>query len=301
MMDPYQRNGVTAMRHDFLATLQEKAPSFSKGQRRIAAYITESYDKAAFMTANRLGKVVGVSESTVVRFAMELGFDGYPGMQKAMQEMVVNRLTASQRIEVANDRIGDQDVVSMVLQSDADKLRQTGETVDRGEFQAAVNAILNAKRVYILGVRSAATLAGFLGYYLNYMFRDVHVVTASGASEMFEMIVGVGPDDVVIAFSFPRYSTTTAKGAQYCRSTGATVIGMTDSRLSPLGQNCDHVLLVKSDMVSLVDSLVAPLSVTNALIVAIAARREKELSKTFDNLEHIWEEYNVYEKQEDQV
>ena len=300
MMDPYQRNGVTAMRHDFLATLQEKAPSFSKGQRRIAAYITESYDKAAFMTASRLGKVVGVSESTVVRFAMDLGFDGYPGMQKAMQEMVVNRLTASQRIEVANDRIGDQDVVSMVLQSDADKLRQTGETVDRGEFQAAVNAILNAKRVYILGVRSAATLAGFLGYYLNYMFRDVHVVTASGASEMFEKIVGVGPEDVVIAFSFPRYSTTTAKGAQCCRSTGATVIGMTDSRLSPLGQNCDHVLLVKSDMVSLVDSLVAPLSVTNALIVAIAARREKELSKTFDNLEHIWEEYNVYEKQEDQ-
>ena len=288
------------MSTDILTILQEKAASFSKGQRTIARYITESYDKAAFMTANRLGKTVGVSESTVVRFAVDLGFDGYPSMQKAMQEMVLNRLTAVQRIEVANDRIGDQDVVSMVLQSDADKLRRTGETVDREEFQAAVNAILDAKRVYILGVRSAATLAGFLGYYLNYMFRDVHVVTASGASEMFEKIVGVGPEDVVIAFSFPRYSTTTAKGAQYCRSTGATVIGMTDSRLSPLGQNCDHVLLVKSDMVSLVDSLVAPLSVTNALIVAIAARREKELSKTFDNLEHIWEEYNVYEKQEDQ-
>ena len=290
---------MTAMRHDFLSTLQAKAPAFSKGQRRIAAYITESYDKAAFMTANRLGKVVGVSESTVVRFAMELGFDGYPGMQKAMQEMVVNRLTARERIEVANDRIGDQDVVSTVLQSDADKLRRTGETVDRGEFNAAVNAILNAKRVYILGVRSAATLANFLGYYLNYMFRDVHIVTASGTSEMFERIVSVGPGDVVIAFSFPRYSTATAKGAQYCRSTGATVIGMTDSRMSPLGQNCDHILLVKSDMVSLVDSLVAPLSVTNALIVAIAAKREKELSKTFDNLEHIWEEYNVYEKQVD--
>jgi len=290
---------VTVMRHDFLSTLQAKAPAFSKGQRRIAAYITESYDKAAFMTANRLGKVVGVSESTVVRFAMELGFDGYPGMQKAMQEMVVNRLTARERIEVANDRIGDQDVVSTVLQSDADKLRRTGETVDRAEFNAAVNAILNAKRVYILGVRSAATLANFLGYYLNYMFRDVHIVTASGTSEMFERIVSVGPGDVVIAFSFPRYSTATAKGAQYCRSTGATVIGMTDSRMSPLGQNCDHILLVKSDMVSLVDSLVAPLSVTNALIVAIAAKREKELSKTFDNLEHIWEEYNVYEKQVD--
>ena len=287
------------MTYDILSILQAKAPTFSKGQRLIAAYITENYDKAAFLTANRLGKVVGVSESTVVRFAMELGFDGYPGMQKAMQEMVVNRLTASQRIEVANDRIGNQDVVSMVLQSDAEKLRQTGETVDRGEFRSAVNAILNAKRVYILGVRSAATLASFLGYYLNYMFRNVHIVTASGASEMFEKIVGVGPEDVVVAFSFPRYSTTTAKGAQYCRSTGATVIGMTDSRMSPLGQNCDHVLLVKSDMVSLVDSLVAPLSVTNALIVAIAAKREKELSKTFDNLEHIWEEYNVYEKQVD--
>lgn len=287
------------MRHDILSILQEKASSFSKGQRRIAAYITEFYDKAAFMTANRLGKTVGVSESTVVRFAVELGYDGYPGMQKAMQEMVVNRMTSVQRIGVANDRIGDQDVLSMVLQADSEKLRQTGSTVDRREFQAAVDAILSAKRVFLLGVRSAATLASFLGYYLNYMFQNVHIVTASGASEMFEKIVGVGPEDVVIAFSFPRYSSTTAKGAQYCRSTGATVIGMTDSPLSPLGQNCDHILLVKSDIVSLVDSLVAPLSVTNALIVAIAARREEELSKTFSGLERIWEEYQVYEKQVD--
>ncbi len=287
------------MKHDILSILQEKAPTFSKGQRRIAGFISESYDKAAFMTASRLGKTVGVSESTVVRFAMELGYDGYPGMQKAMQEMVVNRMTSVQRIGVANDRIGDQDVVSMVLQADSEKLRQTGSTVDRGEFQAAVDAILSAKRVFLLGVRSAATLASFLGYYLNYMFQNVHIVTASGASEMFEKIVGVGPEDVVIAFSFPRYSSTTAKGARYCRSTGATVIGMTDSPLSPLGQNCDHILLVKSDIVSLVDSLVAPLSVTNALIVAIAARREAELSKTFNGLERIWEEYHVYEKQVD--
>ena len=287
------------MHNDILSLLQARASTFSKGQKLIARYITESYDKVAFMTANRLGKTVGVSESTVVRFAVELGYDGYPSMQKAMQEMVVNRLTSVQRIEVANDRIGDQDVVSMVLQADAEKLRQTGETVDREEFQAAVDAILRAKRVYVLGVRSAAPLASFLGYYLNYMFHNVHIVTASGASEMFERIVGAGPEDVVVAFSFPRYSTTTAKGAQYCRSTGATVIGVTDSRLSPLGQNCDHVLLTKSDMVSLVDSLVAPLSVTNALIVALAAKREKELAKTFNDLEHIWEEYNVYEKQVD--
>ena len=285
------------MYQDILMLLQNHAPNFSKGQRLIARYITESYDKAAFMTASRLGKAVGVSESTVVRFAVELGFDGYPSLQKAMQEMVVNRLTSVQRIEVTKDRIGDQDVLSMVLQADMDRLRQTGETVDRKEFRASVDAILNARRVYILGVRSTAVLANFLGYYLNYMFRDVHVVTASGMSEMFEQIVGVGPGDAVIAYSFPRYSTTTVKGVQYCRSTGATVVGLTDSRVSPLGQNCDHVLVAKGDMVSLVDSLVAPMSVTNALIVAIAAQKEKELAKTFNNLEHIWEEYNVYEKQ----
>lgn len=286
------------MSSDILAILQERQPTFSKGQRRIAKYILESYDKAAFMTANRLGKTVGVSESTVVRFAVDLGFDGYPSMQKAMQEMVLNRLTSVQRIEVANDRIGTQDVVSMVIHSDMEKLRQTGETVSREEFASAVSAVLRAKRVFILGVRSAAPLADFLGYYLNYMFNNVHVLTGCGTGEMFEKIVGVNADDVVIAFSFPRYSSATTKGAQYCRSTGATVIGITDSRESPLGICCDHVLCAKSDMVSLVDSLVAPLSIVNALIVAIAAKREKELHRTFEALERIWDEYNVYEKQE---
>ena len=287
------------MSHDILSIMQAKAPTFSKGQRLIARYITESYDKAAFMTANRLGKTVGVSESTVVRFAVDLGYDGYPSMQKAMQEMVLNRLTSVQRIEVTNDRIGDQDVVSLVLQSDVEKLRITNDTLDRAEFQAAVSAILGAKRVFILGVRSTAPLANFLGYYLNYMLENVHIVTASGSSEMFENIVGINAEDVAIAFSFPRYSTSTVKGAQYCRSTGATVIGVTDTKLSPLGQNCDHVLVAKSDMVSLVDSLVAPLSVVNALIVAIASQRERELGNTFNTLERIWEEYNVYEKQDE--
>lgn len=287
------------MANDILALLQAKEPTLSKGQRRIARYILESYDKAAFMTANRLGKTVGVSESTVVRFAVELGFDGYPGMQKAMQSMVVNRLTSFQRIEVTNDRLGNQDVLSMVLQSDMEKLRQSAETVDRAAFDAAVKSVLDAKRVFILGVRSAAPLASFLGYYLNYMFQNVHIITASGTSEMFEQIVGVNAQDAVIAISFPRYSSTTAKAAQYCRSTGATVIGLTDSALSPLGQTSDHVLCAKSSMVSLVDSLVAPMSVVNALIVAIAAKKEKELSKTFHELERIWEEYHIYEKQVD--
>ena len=287
------------MNEDILSVLQHRASSFSKGQRVLANYITDAYDKAAFMTASRLGKTVGVSESTVVRFAVELGYDGYPSMQKAMQEMVLNRLTSVQRIEVANDRIGNQDVVSMVLQSDADKLRQTAELVNRDEFRNAVAKIRSARRIYILGARSAAPLANFLGYYLEFMFNNVRVITSSGASEVFEKLMGINEEDVLIAFSFPRYSAATIKGAQYCRTTGATVIGFTDSRLSPLGQNSDYVLVAKSDMVSLVDTLVAPLSVVNALIVALTSGQEHTLSKKFDALERVWEEYNVYEKRID--
>lgn len=285
------------MTADILTNIHNKLTTFSKGQRRIATYILESYDKAAFLTAGALGKITQVSESTVVRFAAELGYDGYPAMQRALQEMVLNRLTSVQRIEVANDRMKDQDVISTVFHSDIEKLRQTEETVSREEFQNAVNAILKATRVFILGVRSVAPLASFLGYYLNYMFNNVHVITGVSQGEMFEKIVSVGPEDVVIAFSFPRYSASTTKGARYCCSAGATVIGITDSKLSPLGQCCDHVLVAKSDMVSLVDSLVAPLSMINALIVAIAAKKEREVAHTFETLERIWDEYNVYEKQ----
>lgn len=286
------------MNQDVLVQLEALAPTFSKGQRRIAAYIAESYDKAAFMTASKLGKTVGVSESTVVRFAVELGYDGYPSMQKALQEVVLNRLTSVQRIGIMNDRFSGQDVVSLVLASDAEKLRQTGEALDREAFQASVNAILNARRIYIIGARSAAILVNFLGHYLNYMFDNVQVVTTSGAGEMFEKLVNVGDGDVVIGCSFPRYCATTAKCAQFCRSVGATVIGLTNSRMSPLGENCDYVLLAKSDMVSLVDSLVAPMSIVNALIVALASAREKELQRTFHTLEHVWAEYNIYEKQD---
>lgn len=289
------------MKDDIISILEEKESTFSKGQRRISAYISESYDKAAFMTASRLGKTVGVSESTVVRFAVELGFDGYPEMQKAMQEMVMNRLTSVQRIEVANDRIGNQDILTKVLQADADKIRQTSETVSREHFQSAVNAILKARRIYILGVRSAAPLASFTGYYLNYMFDDVRVITVSGAGEMFESLVNITPMDVVIAFSFPRYSAATLKAAQYCRGIGATVIGITNSNLSPLAQNSDYILIAKSDMVSLVDSLVAPLSVVNALLVALTSAREQEVQKCLGTLEHVWEEYNIYEKRVDNL
>lgn len=289
------------MKDDILSIFEEKESTFSKGQRRIAGYITESYDKAAFMTASRLGKTVGVSESTVVRFAVELGYDGYPEMQKAMQEMVMNRLTTVQRIGVANDQIGNQDVLTKVLQADADKIRQTADMVSRDDFRTAVDKILQARRIYLLGVRSAAALAGFAGYYMNYMFDDVRVITVSGAGEMFENLVSLTPDDVVIAFSFPRYSSATLKAAQYCRGVGATVIGITNSHLSPLADNSDYVLIAKSDMVSLVDSLVAPLSVVNALLVALASAREKEVQKSLETLERVWEEYNIYEKRVDNL
>lgn len=284
---------------NILTRLQNESHRFSKGQRAIARYIIESYDKAAFMTANALGRTVGVSESTVVRFAVELGYDGYPSMQKALQEMVVNRLTSVQRIGAMGDRLGNQDILSMVIQSDMDKLRQTAEIVSRRDFSAAVEAVLNARRVFVMGVRSTAPLANFLGYYLSQMLDTVHTVTSSGNSAVFEKLISVDDCDAVIAFSFPRYSTSTARGAEYCRSKGAKVIGITDSLASPLGKSCDHVLLAKSDMISLVDSLTAPLSIANALIVAIAAKRKQELEKKFAELESLWEKYNVYEKQGD--
>jgi len=287
------------MSNDILNRLQSENNRFSKGQRAIARFISESYDKAAFMTANAIGRAVGVSESTVVRFAVELGYDGYPSMQKAMQEMVVNRLTSVQRIEVMGDRIGKQDLLTTVIQSDIEKLRQTADTVSRQDFHAAVDSILKARRVFVLGVRSTAPLANFLGYYLSQMLDTVHVVTSSGTSSVFEKVISADERDAVIAFSFPRYSTSTAQGAEYCRSKGATVIGITDSMNSPLGRSCDRVLLAKSDMISLVDSLTAPLSICNALIVAIAARREREIQKKFSELEQLWEKYNVYEKQGD--
>lgn len=284
---------------NILTRLQNESHRFSKGQRAIARYIIESYDKAAFMTANALGRTVGVSESTVVRFAVELGYDGYPSMQKALQEMVVNRLTSVQRIGAMGDRLGNQDILSMVIQSDMDKLRHTAEIVSRRDFSAAVDAVLNARRVFVMGVRSTAPLANFLGYYLSQMLDTVHTVTSSGNSAVFEKLISVDDCDAVIAFSFPRYSTSTARGAEYCRSKGAKVIGITDSLASPLGKSCDHVLLAKSDMISLVDSLTAPLSIANALIVAIAAKRKQELEKKFAELESLWEKYNVYEKQGD--
>ena len=282
------------MSRDILSVIQTSMPTFSKGQKLIANFILESYDKAAFMTASKLGKTVNVSESTVVRFAAELGYDGYPAMQKALQEMIRSKLTSVQRIEVSNDRIGDQDVLSMVMQSDIEKIRLTMEEADRTGFERAADAIVGARRIYILGIRSASAITSFLGFYFNLIFENVVLIHSTSVSEVFEQIFRIGPGDVIIGVSFPRYSRRTVKAMQ------ATVVAVTDSEASPLAAIADHNLLAKSDMASFVDSLVAPLSLINALIVAVGRRKNEDLSSTFEALEKIWDEYEVYEKIEEE-
>lgn len=291
---------MSSMTRDILSVIQNSMPTFSKGQRLIARFILESYDKAAFMTASKLGKTVNVSESTVVRFAAELGYDGYPSMQKALQEMIRNKLTSIQRIEVANDRIGNQDILSMVMQSDIEKIRMTLEETDRASFRQAVDAILSAHRIYILGVRSAAALADFLGFYFNLIFDNIVLVHTTSASEIFEQLLRVGAEDVVIGISFPRYSSRTVKAMRFAKDRGANVIALTDSEASPLAEAATETLLAKSDMASFVDSLVAPLSLVNALIVAVGRRRNEDVEQIFADLEQIWSEYGVYEQVEEE-
>ena len=286
------------MATDVLSAIHDRLRTFSKGQKLIAGFILQSYDKAAFMTASKLGKTVGVSESTVVRFAVELGFDGYPSMQKTLQEIGRNKQTSGQRIEAANDRIGNQDVVSTVLQADIDTLRRTSETLDRREMDTSVDAILAARHIYIVGVRSSAAIASFLNFYFRNIFDNVSLVPSTATSEMFEQLLRVGREDVVIGISLPRYSSRTIKAMQYARDCGATTISITDKPDAPAGKIADHVLVAKSDMVSIVDSLVAPMSVVNALIVAVSRKREEEVSKTFKDLERLWDEYDVYERVE---
>ena len=284
------------MPKDILSTIQSEMNTFSKGQKLIANFILESYDKAAFMTASKLGKTVKVSESTVVRFAAELGYDGYPAMQKALQEMIRNKLTSIQRIEVTNDRIGDHDILSMVMQSDIEKIRLTMEQTDQAQFQRAVDAIVGARHIYILGVRSAAAIASFLGFYFTLIFQNVTIIHTTSASEVFEQLLHIGPEDVIIGISFPRYSRRTVKAMQFAHDRGAEAIAITDSGASPLTPYSSITLLAKSDMASFVDSLVAPLSLVNALIVAIGRKKNDDLSHTFESLERIWDEYEVYEK-----
>ena len=270
----------------------------SKGQKRIAGYLEAHYDKAAFLTAARLGEMAGVSESTVVRFAVSLGYSGYPQFQQALEEYVRHKLNSIQRIEMTSDIMQERGVLDSVLLSDAEKLRTTLETIDRRAFEQAVDTLLEAKTIYVVGIRSCAPLASFLGFYLNLIVKDVRVLNTSNASELFEQMIHIGEEDVIIGISFPRYSMRTLKALEFANNRNARVITLTDSRNSPMNLYSSCNLLARSDMASIVDSLVAPLSVINALIVSLCMKKQQNVIETLENLEEIWDEYQVYNNDE---
>lgn len=284
------------MKRDLIGIIEEHSKDFSKGQHRIAQYITENYDKAAYMTASKLGAIVNVSESTVVRFANELGFDGYPELQRAMQGFVRTKLTSFQRVEVTNKLIGDRDVLDKTLSSDIEKIKHTYEQIDRKSFDDAVDSIVKAKRIYIIGMRSSANLAGFLNYNLRMIFDDVRFVQTSSGGEIFEQLLQIGEGDVLVAISFPRYSKRIINAVEFAKRSGTNVIVLTDTPQSPIAPMADQLLLAQSDMASFVDSLVAPLSIINAIIVAVAKKKQDELTQRLRRLEEIWDDYDVYDK-----
>lgn len=284
------------MNNDLFSEIKNRLPEMSKGHKLIGNYILEHYDKAAFMTAAKLGSTVGVSESTVVRMASELGFDGYPALQRALQDVMRNKLTAVQRIDVTSGQIGESDILEKVLNLDIERIRKTLEECSKEDFNQCVDKIMNSRTIYIIGSRSSASLAGFIRYYFNLIFPSVKLVTASSTSEMFEQILRIDGDDVIIGISFPRYSNQTVNALKYAKAHDAKVIAITDSRSSPLVPYADNLLLARSDMASFVDSLVAPLSLINALIAAVSIRARERVADTFEKLEIIWDEYEVYSK-----
>lgn len=281
---------------DLLRAIENKMPTFSKGQRLIASYILEHYDKAAYLTASKMGAIVGVSESTVVRFAIELGYDGYPDFQHSLREIIRNRLTSFQRIEVTNNLIGEGSVLDKVLMSDADKIRRTMEEIDHVSFEVAIDRIVTANHIYIIGVRSSSSLAGFLNYNFRMIFDNVKFVQTTSGSEMFEQIMRIREGDVMIAISFPRYSKRIINAVEYARSQKADVVALTDSKISPIASYADQLLIAQSDMASFVDSLVAPLSIINAMIVAVSRKKQDELTERLRALEEVWDRYDVYDK-----
>ena len=288
------------MAKSILHTIESSMSGFSKGQKRISGYILENYDKAAFMTASKLGKLVGVSESTVVRFASELGYDGYPSMQRALQEMIRSRLTSTQRIQAAGDLFDRQDLLGAVLQSDIDKLREIVAEADRTEFDNVVERIMGARHIYILGVRSSSFVAGYLNFYMHLLCENVTLVQSNAAGEIFEQLFRIGPEDVMLAISFPRYSKVTMNTVKFAQDRGASIIAITDNELSPVYQMSDAALLAPCEMISFVDSMVAPLSLINALLVALAHRMGTDVATTFAELEDIWNEYGVFGKMDDE-
>ena len=286
------------MDKDILTLISRENPGFSKGQRLIAKYILENYDKAAFMTAGKLGKTVGVSESTVVRFAAELGYDGYPGMRKALQEMIRSRLTSVQRMDAVKDLIDGRNILKTVLSDDIRNIQETLEEVDQENFNSVVDSIVNAKNVYICASRTSRILADFLAFYLNFLHDGVHLVQDNSAAEVYEQLIRIGEGDVYVGLTFPRYSTRALKALNFAKEHGAMTIGITDGKTSPFYNVADICLFAKSEMVSIIDSLVAPLSLVNAIIVAVGARSRDTVSDTFGYLEKVWSDYQVFEKNE---
>lgn len=280
--------------NELLKRIDEKYTSLSKRQKLLANYVKENYDKAVFLTAAKLGEEVGVSESTVVRFATQIGYKGYPEFQKALEELVRNRLNSIQRMEVTYGRISQSEILESVLQSDIEKIRQTLTETDHKAFEMAVDTILNARKVYVIGIRSCASLASFFGFYLNLISDDVTIVTTNSSSEIFEQLIRINEEDVIIGISFPRYSMRTLKALEFASNRKAKVITLTDSVHSPMNLYSSCNLIAKSDMASIVDSLVAPLSVINALIVALCMKKQDDVVKTLETLEQIWNEYQVY-------
>ncbi len=284
------------MSSDLTEIISKSLGDMSKGQKKIAAYITEHPEEAAYMTASKLGRTVGVSESTVVRFAIELGFVGYPELHRAMQESLQKRLTSVQRVRVANDRIPEESLLESVLERDADQIRSTLETIDHEAFASAVEAILSARKIYIIGLRSSFALAEFLDYYLSLVFSNVHLVRNAGGGEIFEQLMKVEEGDVLVAISFPRYSARIVNAVDFATNSGAKVIAITDGPSSPIANKAYATLSAKSSMVSFADSLVSALSIINALIAAIGKKKEDEISATLARFESVWDEYHVYDK-----
>lgn len=279
---------------DLLQQIEDSYKTFSKGQKRIAEYIMKNYDYAVRLTAAKLGNIVGVSESTVVRFATELGFKGYPQFQNALEEIIKNKLNSIQRIRMTTDRVEQEDILYAVLQSDKDNIRKTKEEISKEEFNHAVDMISAAEHIYVVGGRSCEPLSHFLAYYLNYIFPNVKLVDSGSLAESFEDIHRISNKDVIIGITFPRYSVDTVKIIEFSRKRQANIIALTDSAVSPLTKYADCVLYAWSDMASIVDSLVAPLSVINALIAALSMKNKKQVVDTMERLEEIWEEFSVY-------
>ena len=283
---------------NLLSRMNTQDHKFSKGQKKLVSYITDNYDKAAFFTAAKLGETVGVSESTVVRFAIHLGYKGYPEFQKALEELVRNKLNSIQRMEVTYGRVPQSEILDTVLRADIEKIKLTMENIDHNAFELAVETILEAKSIYIVGIRSCAPLASFLGFYFNLLFDNVHLMHTNSSSELFEQMIHISKDDVIIGISFPRYSMRTLKALEFANNRNAKVITLTDSIHSPMNLYSSCNLIARSDMASIVDSLVAPLSVINALVVALCMRKQREVTATLEDLEKIWDEYQVYNNDE---